>query len=119
MKKIFITSLILITSIISGCSTAQKASEIQSVRAPIAPYLKMTCKELGTEQNAVYREAEILGAQVDKDYQSDKNTELVAWILFAPAAFWMDGNAESAGKLAALKGQLETIQEAQKVNGCS
>jgi len=119
MKKIFITSLILITSIISGCSTAQKASEVQSVRAPIAPYLKMTCKELGTEQNAVYREAETLGAQVDKDYQSDKNTELVTWILIAPAAFWMDGNAESAGKLAALKGQLETIQEAQKVNGCS
>ena len=56
---------------------------------------------------------------MDKDYQSDKNTELVTWILFAPAAFWMDGNAESAGKLAALKGQLETIQEAQKVNGCS
>ena len=59
-----------------------------------------------------------LGAQVDKDYQSDKNAELVTWILFAPAAFWLDGNAEGAGRLASVKGQLEAVQDAMKVNKC-
>ena len=118
MKK-YLAFIFLGAFFVTGCSTAQKASEVQAVRVPIAPYLKMDCKELATEQATLLREAEALRSQVDKEYQSDKNTELVTWILFAPAAFWMDGNAESAGRLGSLKGQLETVQEAQKVNGCS
>jgi hypothetical protein len=115
----YITFIFLGAIFMTGCSTAQKSSEVQAIRVPIAPYLKMDCKELATEQSSLLREAEGLRTQVDKEYQSDKNTELVTWILFAPAAFWIDGNAESAGKLASIKGQLETVQEAQKVNGCS
>ena len=34
------------------------------------------------------------------------------------AAFWIDGNAENAGKLASVKGQLEAVQDAMKVNKC-
>jgi hypothetical protein len=30
----------------------------------------------------------------------------------------MDGNAESAAELASIKGQLEAVQEAQKINSC-
>ena len=78
----------------------------------------MDCKELATEQASLLKDAESLGAQVDKDYQSDKNAELAAWILFAPAAFWIDGNAENSGRLAGVKGQLEAVQDAMKVNQC-
>jgi len=116
MKKIFLISIILFAF---ACSTAQKATDVQSIRIPIAPYLKMDCQELATEQNALLKEASSARSAVDSAYQSDKNTELVTWILFAPAAFWLDGNQEETQKLAAIKGQLDAVQEAQKINKCT
>lgn len=116
MKKLFLISLVFIAF---GCSTAQKATDVQSIRIPIAPYLKMDCQELASEQNALLKEASSARAAVDSAYQSDKNTELVTWILFAPAAFWLDGNQEETQILAAIKGQLDAVQEAQKINKCT
>ena len=86
---------------------------------PVAPYLKMDCKELATEMSSLTKEAESARSQVDSAYSSDKTKEAVAWILFAPAALLMDGNQQETGKLAALKGQIEAVQEAQKINKCS
>ena len=117
MKKIIYTIPIFIL-LISSCSTAQKASEVQSIKVSVAPYLKMSCKELSTEQNILVTKAQSLGAQVDSERQTDKNKELAAWILFAPAALMMDGNAESASQLASVKGQLEAVSDAMKVNDC-
>ena len=117
MKKLIYTLPILLLAI-SSCSTAQKASEVQSIKISVAPYIKMTCKELATEQASLINKAQSLGAQVDSEQQSDKNMELAAWILFAPAAFLMDGNAESASALASVKGQLEAVSDAMKVNAC-
>ena len=56
--------------------------------------------------------------RVDSERQTDKNKELAAWILFAPAALMMDGNAESASQLASVKGQLDAVADAMKVNDC-
>ncbi len=117
MKKLY-TYLPIFLMVLSSCSTAQKSTEVQSIKFSVAPYLKMDCKGLATEQSSLFKDAQALGAQVDKDYQSDKNTELVTWILFAPAAFWLDGNAENAARLASVKGQLEAVQDAMKVNEC-
>jgi hypothetical protein len=104
--------------LIQGCTTAQQATEVNSVRFSVAPYLKMDCTALSTELNFLYREASISSQQVDSKYNSDKNAEVVAWILFWPAAFAIDGNQEEAAKLASIKGQIEAIQEALVINGC-
>ena len=106
-------------AVLIGCSSAQKASEVNSIRVPVAPYLKMDCKELSTEMSRVSREAELVRSQVDSSYSSDKSKEVVAWILFAPAALFMEGNQQEASRLAALKGQVEAIREAQSVNKCT
>ena len=111
--------LALVSLILIGCTTAQRASDVNAVRIPVAPYLKMDCKELSTEQNLLLKEAQSMTSQVDASYQSDKTAELVTWILFAPAAFMIDGNQEEAAKLAGVKGQLEAIQEALKINDCT
>jgi hypothetical protein len=116
MNKIL--PLLAATLVLGGCSSAQKASEVQSVRAPIAPYLKMSCKELATEQTILIRDSGAATASVDAAYDSDKTAELVTWILFAPAALALEGNQAEASKLAAIKGQLEAVQEAQKINKC-
>ena len=105
--------------ILIGCSNAQKASEVSAIRIPIAPYLAMDCTELATIQNQLVREGELLRNRVDDAYASDKNTEIVTWLLFAPAAFLLDGNSEEAAELAAVKGQMEAVREAQQVNKCS
>tara|TARA_B100001059_G_C17491643_1_gene406636 strand:+ start:136 stop:489 length:354 start_codon:yes stop_codon:yes gene_type:complete len=115
--KYFFVLLALLT--VFSCSTAQKSGEVQAARISIAPYLSMDCKSLATEQNSLLNQARSLGAQVDSEYDSDKGLEVVTWILFWPAVFWMDGNAEAAGQLSSLKGQLEAVQEAQKINKCT
>ncbi len=117
MKK-FLFLPIVLSMIFVSCSSAQKATEVNATRVSIAPYIKMDCQELATEMNALVTAAEAAGAQVDAEYRSDKNAELVTWILFAPAAFWISGNQEETAKLASIKGQLEAVQEAQKVNSC-
>ena len=116
IKRIIATSLVLVFTV--GCSTAQKASEVTAIKTSVAPYLKMSCQELANEQDDLLTAAESAGAQVDSTYQSDKNAELVTWILFAPAAFMIDGNQEEAAKLASIKGQLDAVRDAQKVNQC-
>ena len=117
MNKFIYTLPVLIIAL-SSCSTAQKAYEVQPINVSVAPYLKMTCKELSTEQSSLLKEAESVGATVDSEQQTDKNMEIAAWVLFAPAAFFMDGNAESAAELGSIKGQLEAVTDAMKVNEC-
>ena len=119
MKVSSFIGLCVATFVAVGCSSAQKASEVQSVRVPVAPYLNMDCKELATEMSRASRDAEQVRMQVDASYQSDKTKEAVAWILFAPAALFMEGNQSEAGRLAALKGQIEAIREAQNINKCT
>ncbi len=116
--KNFLLLPIVISMILVSCSSAQKATEVNATRVSVAPYIKMNCQELATEMNDLVRAAEAAGAQVDSEYRSDKNAELAAWILFAPAAFWISGNQEETAKLASIKGQLEAVQEAQKINSC-
>ena len=106
-------------TILSACTTAKKSYEISAVRAPVAPYLRMTCQELVTEQRLLQSEMESGGVSVDKKYHSEKNTELVAWILFFPAAFMYDGNEKEASQFAAKKGQIDAINEALIINKCS
>ena len=120
MTKItyFILFSFLLGNLLS-CSTAQKATEVQSVRIPVAPYLKLSCKELATEQSTLIRDAEAAGAQVDSTHDSDQAAVIVSWILFWPAAFFIEGNQEEASKLASIKGQLESVTEAQKINDCT
>jgi hypothetical protein len=112
--------LLLISAILilSSCSTAKKSHEVQAVRAPMAGYLKMTCQELVSEQRILLSEVEASGIAVDKAEASDKTTELVTWILFAPAAFFLEGNEAEVAKYAAQKGQLDAINESLRVNKC-
>ena len=116
MYRFTITAILI--WMLLGCSSAQKSSDVQAVRAPVAPYLKMTCQELVTEQTILIKDSGIATNSVDSSYDSDKNAELVTWILFAPAAFALEGNQAETAKLAAIKGQLESVQEALKINKC-
>ena len=117
MKKIALVA-VLTTLAVVGCSSAKKSGDVSAVSVSVAPYLKMDCKELATEQSSLISAAEAARGSVDKKYDEDKTKEVITWLLFAPAAFFMDGNAEESAKLANIKGQLTAVQDAMKVNKC-
>ena len=116
MKKI--TMFLAIGVILASCSTAKKSHEVQAVRAPMAGYLKMTCQELVSEQRILLTEVAASGIAVDQAHDSDQGVELITWILFAPAAFFLEGNEAEVAKYAAQKGQLDAINESLRVNKC-
>ena len=64
---------VLFVLILCACTSAKRSHEIHAVRMPVAPYLKMTCGELITEQKMVITELEAAGASVDKKYDSEKS----------------------------------------------
>lgn len=109
-------SLILILN--QGCSSAQSSNEVAAAHIPVAPYLKMSCGELSREKNRTINKAKAAGFKVDQSYNNDKTKELVAWVLFAPAALLMEGNQQQVASLASLKGQINAITDAQRIKHC-
>tara|TARA_Y100000588_G_C14116096_1_gene865188 strand:- start:273 stop:506 length:234 start_codon:yes stop_codon:yes gene_type:complete len=76
MKFFLAAAVLLLTS----CSSAQKSSEVSTIRMSVAPYLKMTCAELSTERRVVLEKVEASRAQVDAKYASEKNTQIATWL---------------------------------------
>ena len=110
--------LLLLIMSISSCTTAKRSKDVPVVRVSSAPYLKMNCAELGTERRVIVETLEATRRDVDDAYSSEKNTELVTWLLFAPAAFFLEGNADEAAAFAQAKGTYEAIEEARVINKC-
>ena len=52
--------IILSLIIIAGCSSAQKASEVNPTRVSIAPYLKMDCKHLQQNKQVLLKKLKFL-----------------------------------------------------------
>lgn len=105
-------------ALVTGCTTAQRASDVSALDMPVEPYLVMGCKELEAQYTALDQQAQSVSVEVDEKYRSDKNAELMAWLVFSPAALLIEGNEESAGRLSAIKGQVAAVREAQKANSC-
>lgn len=122
INRRFSTLTLLISAgilVLSGCSTAKKSSDVQAVRTPVAPYLRLSCDELFTEQRALIERLDMSRKAVDKAYNSDKTTEVVTWVLFAPAAFFLEGNQKEATEFSSTKGQYDTVQEAIAIKKCT
>jgi hypothetical protein len=118
MRRMNIFILLVLIISISSCTTAKRSSDVPIVRVSTVPYLKLTCKELSTERRVTIQKLEAARKSVDDSYSSEKNTELVTWILFAPAAFMLEGNAEEAAQFSQAKGTYEAIEEARAINKC-
>ncbi len=104
--------------ILNSCTSAKKSSDVPVSRVSSAPYLKMTCAELAAERRIFLERVDADRRRVDDEYESEKATELVTWLLFAPAAFFMEGNAEEAAAFAQSKGTFEAIEEARTIKNC-
>ena len=110
-----VASLVLL---VAGCTTAQRARDVGALDTPVEPYLLMGCTELEAQYTALDQQAESVSVEVDEKYRSDKRAELMAWLVFSGAALLIEGNEESAGRLAAIKGRIAAVSAAQKANAC-
>ena len=116
MKSLCLVSIALLA--LAGCSSAKRASEVSATYVDPAPYMEMECHDLFQLAENLQREELAIRGQIDSAYDSDKTTEIVAWILFAPAAFFYEGNAEEQAKLASVLGQRQAVSSAVSVNKC-
>ena len=115
MKKKIPVGLFLLSV---ACSNAESAKEVQATYVPSGTYNGYSCKELALEADRIILSTPQLSAAVDEKYRKDKGAELVTWILFWPAAFAMDGNANEVRQLANAKGRLEAIEVNMKLKKC-
>jgi hypothetical protein len=104
--------------LLTACSSAKKASEVSPVYIPSTTYSAMTCSQLAQEAEVFRQKVPQAEAAVEKHYSDQKTTEVVAWLLFAPAVFLYDGGQKEATDLAVLKGQLDAVRQAQMNKKC-
>ena len=111
MKTKYIIAFVALF-ILASCTTAKKASEVAAVYVPASNYANLDCEQLFQAAEEIRSKTPALAAAVDQSRKTDKVKEQVAWWLFAPAAFLLEGNAAEQTDLAMARGQLEAIRNA-------
>tara|TARA_B100000787_G_scaffold133270_1_gene102147 strand:+ start:118 stop:663 length:546 start_codon:yes stop_codon:yes gene_type:complete len=116
-SNIFVMSAVVV--LLTGCSSAQRSSEVNAVYVPADQYKSMSCTELSASAEELRKRTPALAKAVDDARKTDKLVEAGGWLLFAPALLFMDGNAEESAALASAKGQLDAIRTASITADCS
>ena len=117
LKKqiILITFLVLIT----GCTTAKKAYEVDPAYVSSSAYENRSCKELLILAEEIKQQTPTLERRVNETRKKDKVKEQVGLWLFWPSYFFMEGNAEEQTDLALARGNLNAIRTAALKNECN
>lgn len=110
------TTLLIAVTALGACS--QKAAQVSPSYVSSAPYLGMSCAQLGTEAASINARAADLSGKQDKAASNDAALTAVSIILFWPAAFFIGGNDDHTAELSAMKGQAEAIRLAATQKGC-
>ena len=115
MNKFFLLIAVLL---LSACSSAKQSGQINKAYVSSAKYNSFTCEQLIQESELIRAREPALAAKVDQHYKSQKNTEAVAWLLFWPAAFWLDDGSKDANQLAQVRGELDAVRAAMMSKKC-
>jgi hypothetical protein len=103
---------------IVGCSSAPKATEVSAAYVPAGFYTNMTCDQLIAEAEAVRRSVPALENAVNTHRSNQTGVEVVTWVLFWPAAFFLDKGEATSSQLAKAKGEVEAIGLAMRAKKC-
>lgn len=117
MENTRITLICCITSVLAlGC--ASKPEDIIALAYPDEAYAGLSCEQIGRERIRVQDQVLAATGQQRSERKKDQAWEWTGAILFAPALFMMDGNEETATRLAVLKGQYESIERVSAAKRC-
>ena len=118
-KNMFRVLIVLsATVILSACSSAKKSSDVSPVYVNPAPYVSKECSQLLREASELQNRESQLTGEVNSSYESEKTKEVIAWLVFAPAALFYEGNEKSQSELASVMGQKQAIRSAISQKNC-
>ena len=109
-------AIIVASLVMTGC--ASKPEDIAAVAYPDEAYANLSCEEIGTERIRIQDSVLEATGQQREERKSDQAWGWTGALLFAPALFMMDGNEETATRLAILKGQYEAIERVGAAKRC-
>ena len=112
-----IGAVLLMATLVWGC--ASKPEDIVAVAYPDEAYAGMSCEQLGLERIKVQDSVLEATGQQRSERKKDQAWGWTGAILFAPALFMMDGNEETATRLAILKGQYESVSRVAAAKRCA
>ena len=116
--RLIIIAISTMMLILTSCTSAKKSSEVPKAYVSSTMYKNFSCAELSQEADKLRAVEAGLATIVDKNYKSQKDIELVTWILFWPAAFALDEKKSDADALAKARGELEAIKAAMISKKC-
>jgi len=112
--------IILVSStLLIGCSSAKKASEVHSKYIPASRFSNLSCDQLVREAEILRSRSPALANAVDKHRKNQTGVEVVTWVLFWPAAFMLNDGSDTSDEYAEVKGNLEAIQQNLITKKCS
>ncbi len=106
----------LAVAFLAGCATPPK--DIAAAYVSTNLYQNLPCSQLRDEAEAVSaRMAQAYGVQESKRGK-DAAMTTVGMVLFWPALFFMEGDGAAAADVARLKGEMEAIQQVNRLKNC-
>ena len=78
-QGVLLTSVLLTT----GCSTAQRSSEVNAVYVPAEQYKSMSCEDLSASAEAIRKKTPALAKAVDDARKTDKLMEALTVVVAA------------------------------------
>lgn len=104
-----------IALLVGACATASK--DVEPVYAPVEPYAALSCEQLHAQAGRTDDEIKAISARIDSPSTGDR-LALGVGVVFWPALFMVDGNGSEQDKLAILKGQKISIDDALLDRDC-
>lgn len=109
-------SLILLSTLVVGCSTASKDIAPASV-SPLQ-YNAYSCEQLAAEESRLQMRATQLGARLDEAASNDQGITAVGAILFWPALFALGGTKQQEAEYARLRGEHDAVRQSAVMKSC-
>ncbi|MBU3029571.1 hypothetical protein [Paracoccus marinaquae] len=97
---------------------ADNSDKIAASYVSPALYQGMSCQQLSVEAQSVANRAAQASVAQDKQAQNDAVAVGVATVLFWPALFLIKGDGAQAAEVARLKGEMQAIETANRLNNC-
>jgi hypothetical protein len=108
--------LLALTCVLAGC--ASNSDKITATYISPLQYDSYSCHQLAEEAQRVSARASAAAGAQDSQATKDTVATTAAIIIFWPAAFFVQGDKQTAAELARLKGEMDAIEQASVRKNC-
>lgn len=103
-------------SMLAACATPPK--DIAPAYVSTTLYENLSCQQLRNEAEGVSARAAAAYGKQESNRGQDAAMTTVGVVLFWPALFFMKGDGADAAEVARLKGEMQAIEQVNRVKNC-